>query len=76
MSLGREPIKPEALANVRFGAHNGLKSDIAPCPKSAINGSQAHYSITSSARSSSDGGISSLNAFAVFTFDDQVKFGL
>jgi hypothetical protein len=23
--IGREPIKPEALANVRFGAHNGLK---------------------------------------------------
>jgi hypothetical protein len=33
--LGREPIKPEALANVCFGAHNGLKSDIAPCPKCA-----------------------------------------
>jgi hypothetical protein len=35
MSLGREPIKPEALANVRFGTHNGHKSDIAACPKSA-----------------------------------------
>src|SRR4029077_11346089 len=34
ISLGREP-KPETLANVRFRAHNGLKSDIAPCPKSA-----------------------------------------
>jgi hypothetical protein len=35
-SLGRE-LKTETLANVRFGAHNGLKSDIAPCPKSAAN---------------------------------------
>jgi hypothetical protein len=26
----------EALANVRFGAHNGLGWDIAPCPKSAL----------------------------------------
>jgi hypothetical protein len=37
ISLGREP-KPETLANVRFRAHNGLKSDIAPCPKSARTG--------------------------------------
>src|ERR1700747_307303 len=37
ISLGREP-KPETLANVRFRAHNGLKSDIAPCPKSARSG--------------------------------------
>jgi uncharacterized protein YjiS (DUF1127 family) len=29
--LARSPF----LANVRFGAHNGLGSDIAPCPKSA-----------------------------------------
>jgi hypothetical protein len=30
------------LATVRFGAHSGLKSDIAPCPKSAaITGSGA-----------------------------------
>ena len=35
--LGREPINLEWSADVRFGAHNGLKSDIAPCPKSAIN---------------------------------------
>jgi hypothetical protein len=33
-------LKPETLANVRLGAHNGLKSDIAPCPKSARSGSQ------------------------------------
>jgi hypothetical protein len=39
ISLGREP-KPETLANVRFRAHNGLKSDIAPCPKSATSGSR------------------------------------
>src|ERR1700687_2297304 len=35
--LGREPIN-SALANVRFGAHSGLKSDIAQGPKSASNG--------------------------------------
>jgi len=29
-----------ALGNVRFGAHYGLKSDIAPRPKSANNGSR------------------------------------
>jgi hypothetical protein len=33
--LGREPINSEALPNVRFGAHSGLKSDIAPSPRSA-----------------------------------------
>jgi hypothetical protein len=39
--LGREPTKPEGLANVCFGAHNGIKSDIAPCPKCAKFGSDA-----------------------------------
>jgi hypothetical protein len=30
---------PQQLASdVRFEAHSGLKSDIAPCPKSAITG--------------------------------------
>jgi hypothetical protein len=29
------------LIDVRFGAHNGLKSDIAPCPKSAKGGSRS-----------------------------------
>jgi hypothetical protein len=33
--LGREPINLERSTDVRFGAHNGLKSEIAPCPKSA-----------------------------------------
>jgi hypothetical protein len=28
-------INLEWSADVRFGAHNGLKPDIAPCPKSA-----------------------------------------
>jgi hypothetical protein len=32
---GREPIKREALAHVRFEARNGLKLDIATCLKSA-----------------------------------------
>lgn len=31
--LGREPIKSVVVGGVRFGAHNGLKSDVAPCPK-------------------------------------------
>jgi hypothetical protein len=45
-ALGNCPIKPTAAAqlhaavdrliDVRFRLHNGLKSDIAPCPKSAM----------------------------------------
>jgi hypothetical protein len=31
----------EWSADVCFGAHNGLKSDIAPYPKSAISGRNA-----------------------------------
>jgi hypothetical protein len=31
--LGHEPIKSEWLANVRFGAYSGPKSDIARGPK-------------------------------------------
>src|SRR5712671_5481970 len=38
--LGREPINLEWSADVRFGAHNGLKSDIALWPKSAKLGSR------------------------------------
>jgi hypothetical protein len=38
--LGREPINLERPADVRFGADNGLKSDMAPCPKSAKLGSR------------------------------------
>ena len=30
-----QPINQEAWANIRFGAHSGLKSDIAQGPKSA-----------------------------------------
>jgi cation diffusion facilitator CzcD-associated flavoprotein CzcO len=33
-----EPTNSEALAGVRFGAHSGLKMDIAPSPKCANNG--------------------------------------
>ena len=32
----RLPLPASARVQVRFGAHNGLKSDIAACPKSAI----------------------------------------
>jgi hypothetical protein len=35
----RLPLPASAQVQVRFGAHNGLKSDIAPCPKSAKLGS-------------------------------------
>jgi hypothetical protein len=41
-------------SHVRFAAHNGLKSDIAPCPKCANSDQRTTansvYSITSSAR--------------------------
>jgi hypothetical protein len=30
---GREPINMARTADVRLGADNGLKSDVAPCPK-------------------------------------------
>ena len=33
--LGREPINSEWSADVGFGAHSGLKSDITALPKSA-----------------------------------------
>jgi hypothetical protein len=33
--LGFEPLISEQSADVRFGAHNGPKSDITSCPKSA-----------------------------------------
>src|SRR4030081_2928658 len=46
-----------ASPEVRFEAHYGLKSDIAPSPKSARNRSGTSHSITSSARPSSVGGI-------------------
>ncbi len=36
--LGREPINSEWLADVRFGAHSGLKSDITALPKCANSG--------------------------------------
>ena len=45
-----------ALADVRFGAYSGLKSDIASRPNSANFGSRP-YSITSSARARSAGGL-------------------
>jgi hypothetical protein len=41
---GREPIKQEALAHVRFEARNGVKLDIATCLKSADIGSRAFTS--------------------------------
>ena len=40
---GRELIILQTLADVRFGAHYGLKSDIAPGPKSANSGNQQPF---------------------------------
>jgi hypothetical protein len=40
----------EWSADVRFGAHNGIKSDIAPCPKSAKRRHHATGILRSSAR--------------------------
>jgi energy-coupling factor transporter ATP-binding protein EcfA2 len=40
--LGREPINSERSADVRFGSHSGLKSDIATCPKSASSCASAN----------------------------------
>lgn len=33
--LGFEPLISEQSADVRFGAHNGFKAGVVPCPKSA-----------------------------------------
>src|SRR5258707_13457925 len=57
-----------ASPNVRFEAHYGLNSDIARGPKNAksrLMHRNKHYSITSSARASSVGGIVSPSCFAV-----------
>src|SRR6266404_9595467 len=54
--------------DVRFEAHYGLNSDIARGPKNAksrLMHRNKHYSITSSARASSVGGIVSPSSFAV-----------
>ena len=39
-SPGREPTNSEWSTDVRFGAHSGLKLDIAALPKSAMCGHQ------------------------------------
>jgi hypothetical protein len=60
LSCGRlRRPRRRAQADVRFGAHSGLKSDIAPRPKSAMKGpmyhsKRPHYSITSPARARDD----------------------
>jgi hypothetical protein len=64
-ALRRNHLGPREVrvGDVRFDAHYGLKSDIAPCPKSAAISGLMHrsnltaYSITSSARPSSDRGM-------------------
>ncbi len=54
-------LKPD----FRFTPESRLRADIAPCPVRANNGSRGPYSITSSARASSDGGTVSPSALAV-----------
>ncbi len=44
------PINPEAWANVRFGVHSGLKSDLAQGLKTAHERKSPLCSITSSPR--------------------------
>ena len=39
------PIHRQGCGDVRYEAHSGLKSDIAPCPKSAKNGSSHPLSL-------------------------------
>src|SRR6202011_673865 len=46
-SVGREPINSEWSADVRFGAHSGLKSDIAALPKCANIGNTSHLTLSS-----------------------------
>src|SRR6476620_7382115 len=60
-----------ARPDVRFAAHNGLKSDIAPCPRCAKRRLMHRnhyklYSITWSARASSVAGTSMPSVLAVF----------
>ena len=62
------------LSDVRCCSHNGLKSDIASCRVCANFGSGDAHSITSSARSSIDDGISSPSALAVFTLMTSSNF--
>jgi hypothetical protein len=64
--------------DVRYGAHNGLISDIAACPRSANSGlvrrgKQHRYSITSSALSRMDVGSVTPSAFAVLRFAISLK---
>ena len=68
--LEREPINLERPADVRFGADNELKSDMAPCPKSANKklmhrSNLAAYSITSVACASNVAGTVRPSDFAV-----------
>jgi hypothetical protein len=63
-ALGRE----DRSADVRLGAHNGLKSDMASCPKSANSGSDRCHSITTSARAINPDGTERPSALAVLRF--------
>ena len=43
VALGSQPDLPPFDCDVRFAALNGLKSDIAPCPKSATSRHQFDF---------------------------------
>jgi hypothetical protein len=67
---GCEIINPRALADVRFGAHYGLKSDIAPRPFRAMAQSRCAPARCAGARTErlvadgedSDSGVASINS--------------
>src|SRR3981081_134800 len=63
-----------ALADVRFGAHYGLKLDIARGPKVPMNRDRAVHSITSSANKRNSRGITSPSSFAVFRLKTNSSF--
>jgi len=66
--LGREPINSEWLADVRFGAHSGLKSDITALPKCA----KRRHSVADRATAAVGPPISP----AFFALHDPLKSGL
>src|SRR5882757_9479767 len=73
VSVGSKADLTAPKSNFRFTPESRLNSDIAPCPKSAMNGlmrrSKRHlYSITLSARPSSEGGTARPRTLAVSRF--------
>jgi hypothetical protein len=58
MRLGCEPMNLERTADIRFRVHNGLESDMAPCPKSARSRPSGRASVRGSFVTNwNDGGV-------------------